>query len=74
MVENKDAPGEKNRRTGRGADLGTPSDGLQVRSKGKYVVQYAATSTQWSKTIQVRDSAGNFEDVSVETQKSDRPA
>ena len=48
------------------------TDGLQVTAKTKYTVRYAASGTQQTKTIQTRDASGNFNVVSVETQKSDR--
>lgn len=51
---------------------GTPSDGLQVQTKTKYTVQYAASGTQQTKTVQVRDTNGAFNVVSVETQKSNQ--
>ena len=51
---------------------GNPSDGLQVQQKTKYTVQYAASVTQQTKTVQVRDTNGAFSVVSVETQKSDQ--
>jgi len=51
---------------------GNPTDGLQVMAKTKYTVRYAASGTQQTKTIQTRDASGNFNVVSVETQKSDR--
>lgn len=52
--------------------LGNPSDGLRVKAKTKYAVQYAAGGTQQTKTTQARDGGGNFSAVSEETQKSDR--
>lgn len=51
---------------------GTPSDGLQVQTKTKYTVRYAASGTQQTKTVQVRDTNGAFNVVSVETQKSNQ--
>src|SRR3984893_2120166 len=72
-IQKKDSTGEKTEQQVEQPNLGTPSDGLQVRTKTKYVVQYAAAGTQQTKTTQVRDSAGNFSVVSVETQKSDHP-
>jgi hypothetical protein len=72
-IQKKDSTGEKAEQQVEEPNLGTPSDSLQLRAKAKYVVQYAAAGTQQTKTIQVRDSAGNFNVVSVETQKSDRP-
>jgi len=52
---------------------GNPSDGLQASSRTKYTVRYAASGTQQTKTTQTRDGSGNFNVVSVETQKSDEP-
>jgi hypothetical protein len=49
---------------------GNPTDGLQVRAKTKYTVQYAASGTQQTKTVQVRDTNGTFNVVSDETQKA----
>jgi hypothetical protein len=72
-IQKKDSTGEKTEQQVEEPNLGTPSDGLQSRAKTKYVVQYAAAGTQQTKTAQVRDSAGNFSVVSVETQKSDHP-
>ena len=70
-IQKKDSTGEKTEQQIEERNLGNQSDGLQVRTKTKYVVQYAAAVTQQTKTTQVRDSAGNFSVVSVETQKSD---
>jgi hypothetical protein len=72
-IQKKDSTGENIEQHVEERSLGNPSDGLQVKAKTKYVVQYAAAGTQRTKTNQVRDSAGNFGVVSVETQKSDRP-
>lgn len=49
---------------------GNPTDGLQVRAKTKYTVQYAASGTQQTKTVQVRDTNGTFNVVSDQTQKT----
>ena len=73
-IQKKDSTGEKTEQQVEERNLGNQSDGLQVSTKAKYVVQYAAAGTQQTKTTQVRDSAGNFSVVSVETQKSDHPA
>jgi hypothetical protein len=51
---------------------GNPTDGLQVRAKTKYTVQYAASGTQQTKTVQVRDTNGSFNAVSDETQKTEQ--
>lgn len=72
-IQKKDSTGEVTEQQIEQPNLGTPSDNLQVKTKTKYVVQYAATGTQQAKTSQVRDSAGNLAVVSTETQKSDRP-
>jgi hypothetical protein len=73
-VQNKDASGEKTEEQVEEPNFGTPSNGLQTKSKTKYVVQYAATGTQKVKSTQVPNSAGTFNTSSVEIQKSDRPA
>jgi hypothetical protein len=72
-IQKRDSTGEKTEQQVEELNLGSPSEGLQVKAKTKYVVQYAAAGTQQTKTTQVRDSAGNLSVVSVETQKSDRP-
>jgi hypothetical protein len=72
-VQNKDASGEKTEEQVEEPNFGTPSNGLQTKSKTKYVVQYAATGSQQTKTTQVQNSAGTFNVNSTETQKSDRP-
>jgi hypothetical protein len=51
---------------------GNPTDGLQVSAKTRYTVKYAASGTQQTKTVQVRDGNGGFSIYSVETQKSDQ--
>ena len=73
-TQKKDSSGEKTEQQVEEPNLGNPSDGLQVRAKTKYVVQYAATGTQQTRTTQALDGAGNFRVISAETQKSDRPA
>jgi len=72
--QKKDASGESAEQQIEEPNLGTPSNGLQTRAKTKYVVQYAATGTERTKSTQVPNSAGNFGEVAGETQKSDRPA
>jgi hypothetical protein len=72
-IGKKDSNGENVEQHIEERNLGNPSDGLQVSAKTKYVVQYAASGTQQIKTTQVRDSAGNFRDASVQIQKSDHP-
>jgi hypothetical protein len=46
--------------------------GLQVSTRTKYVVRYAASGTDETKTIQERDVNGALHVVSVETRKSDQ--
>ncbi|MFZ0523292.1 MAG: hypothetical protein WAL95_19845, partial [Candidatus Acidiferrales bacterium] len=57
--------------TEQGPNPGNRSDGLQVTAKTKYTVQYAASGTQQTKTVQAPDANGTFQVISVETQKSD---
>jgi hypothetical protein len=49
---------------------GNPSDGPKVIAKTKYVVTYAATGTQKTKTVENRDANGKFKTVLVETEES----
>ena len=46
--------------------------GLQVSTRTKYTVRYAASGADETKTIQERDVNGAFQVVSVETRKSDQ--
>jgi hypothetical protein len=50
---------------------GTNGD-LQVTTKTKYTVRYAASSTEETKTIQEREINGTFNVVSAEVRKSDQ--
>jgi hypothetical protein len=72
-IQRKDSNGELTEQQIEQPNLGTPSDALQTRAKTKYVVQYAATGSQRTKTSQVPDSTGKLTVVSTEIQKSDRP-
>ncbi|MGC1255932.1 MAG: hypothetical protein WA867_10280 [Candidatus Acidiferrales bacterium] len=71
-VQNKDSDTKTTEQWVAQPNPGNPSDGLQVQQKTKYTVQYAASVTQQTKTVQVRDTNGAFSVVSVETQKSDQ--
>lgn len=51
-------------------DPGNPTDGLQVSSKTKYSVKYAASGMQQTKTVQVRDGNGSFSVFSAQTQET----
>ncbi len=73
-VQKKDAGGERTEQQIEEPNLGTPSDGLQTKTRTKYVVQYAATGTQKSKTTEGPNSAGKFSAISNESQTSDRAA
>jgi hypothetical protein len=73
-VQKKDSAGEVNEEQVEQPSLGNPSDSPKVTAKTKYVVLYAASGTQQTKTVQVRDGNGTFHVVSVETQKSDQVA
>ena len=50
-----------------------PSDGPKVTGRTKYVVKYAGTGTQQTKTVEMRDLSGNLNVTSVETRKSTQP-
>jgi len=49
---------------------GHPSDGPKVIAKTKYVVKYAATGTEETKTAENRDANGKFKTVLVEMRES----
>ena len=49
-----------------------PNGSLQVSTKTKYTVRYAASGTEENKIIQERDINGAFNVVSVEARKSDQ--
>jgi hypothetical protein len=49
---------------------GNPSDGPKVIAKTRYVVKYAATGMQTTKTVENRDANGKFNTALVETQES----
>ncbi len=48
--------------------------GLQVGTRTKYTVRYAASGTDQTKTIEERDINGTLNVVSVESRKSDQPS
>jgi hypothetical protein len=50
---------------------GNPSDGPRVTARTKYTVQYAASSSEKTKTVEVRDGNGTFQ-VFSETKKSEQ--
>ena len=51
--------------------VGNPSDGPKVIARTKYVVQYTATGTESTRTVEIRDINGKLDMVSVETRKLD---
>ncbi len=71
-TQKKDSSGEVTEQQVEQPTSGNPSDGPKVTTKTKYVVRYAASGTQQTKTVQERDGNGNFNVVSVETRKSDQ--
>jgi len=71
-VQKKNSDGETTAQQVEESNPGNPNDGRQVRAKTKYVVRYGASGSQQTKTIQVRDSNGNLNVVSVDTRKSDQ--
>jgi hypothetical protein len=71
-VQKKNSDGETTEQQVQESNPGNPNDGRQVRAKTKYIVRYGASGTQQTKTIQVRDSNGNLNVVSVDTRKSDQ--
>jgi len=66
----KDPTGEITEQQIEQPGAGNPSDGPRVIAKTKYVVKYAATGSQNTKTVENRDANGNFKTVLVETQES----
>jgi hypothetical protein len=66
----KDSTGEITEQQIEQPGPGNPSDGPKVIAKTAYVVKYAATGTQRSKTVENRDASGKFKAVLVEMQES----
>ena len=66
----KDSTGETTEQQIEQPSAGNPSDGPKVIAKNKYVVKYAATGTQKTKTVENRDANGNFKTALAETQES----
>lgn len=69
----KDSNGEATEEQTEQPNPGNPSDTPKVTGRTRYVVQYAGPGTQQSKTVEIRNSNGNSQVVSVETQKSTQP-
>jgi len=71
-IQKKDSSGEITEGQVEEPSWGNPSDSPKVTARTKYVVTYAFSGTQQTKTVEARDGGGNFSVVSVETQKSDQ--
>lgn len=69
-VDKKDASGKTTEQQVEQANPDNSNAGLQVTAKTKYTVHYAASGTQQTKTIETRDTNGNFNTVYIETGKS----
>ena len=72
-IQKKDSEGEITEQQVEQRKWGNPSDGPQVTARAKYTVRYAASGSDTTKTVQVRDANGNFNEASVETKKSTQP-
>jgi hypothetical protein len=71
-IQKRDSGGEITEQQVEQPNPSNPSDSPKVIAKTKYVVRYAASGTQQTKTVQMRDGNGTFNVVSVETRKSDQ--
>jgi hypothetical protein len=71
-VQKKDSDRETTEQQVEQANPDSPNASLQVRAKTKYVVHYAASGREQTKTTQASDVNGAFNVVSVETQKLDQ--
>jgi hypothetical protein len=71
-VQKTDAGGKTTEQQRKQPNPNDPNGDAQVTAKTKYTVQYAATGTEETKTIQERDINGVFNVVSVEARKSDQ--
>ena len=69
-VQKKDSDGKTTDQEGKQPNPDDPNGNLRVNTKTKYIVQYAASGTQETRTIQTRDINGTFNVVSVEAQES----
>jgi hypothetical protein len=71
-LQKRESNGETTEQQVEQPNPGNPSDGPQVTAKTKYTVRYAASGSEKTKTIQVRDGNGAFQVFSVETRKSEQ--
>jgi hypothetical protein len=72
-IQKKDSGGEITEQQVEQPYAANPGDGPKVTSKTKYVVKYAASGTEQTKSVEMRDADGNFNAVFVETKKSTQP-
>lgn len=72
-IKKRDSGGEVTEVQVEQPNIGNPSDGTRVTGRTKYVVKYAGPGTQQSTTSEIRDANGNFQVISVDTQKSTQP-
>jgi hypothetical protein len=71
-AQKKDSGGSTTEQQVEQPDPNNPNADLQANAKTKYTVQYAASGTQQTKTVEVRDGSGTLNVVSTETRKSDQ--
>jgi hypothetical protein len=71
-LQKKGARGETIEQQVEQPNPGNPSDGAQVTAKTKYTVRYAASGSEKTKAVEVRDGNGNFKLFYVETRKLDQ--
>jgi hypothetical protein len=71
-VQNTDSDGKTTEQQGKQPNPNDTNGGLQVVTRTKYIVRYAASGTEETKTTQERDINGTLHVVSVEASKSDQ--
>jgi hypothetical protein len=71
-VEKTDAGGKTTEQQRKQPNPNDTNGGLQVDTRTKYIVRYAASGTEETKTIEKRDINGAFNEVSAEARKSDQ--
>jgi hypothetical protein len=71
-LQKRESNGETTEQQVEQPNPGNPSDVPQVTAKTKYTVRYAASGSEKTKTIQVRDGNGTFQVFYVETRKSEQ--
>jgi hypothetical protein len=71
-VQKTDSGGKTTEQQRKQPNPNDTNGGLQVNTRTKYIVRYAASGTEETKTVEERDINGAFNVVSVEAQKSDQ--